>query len=305
LTQPDRIPEASFEKTCLNEAVPALDLVEVVDAAAFSSYQKELSRLVREAGRAVSHPRSRIDDAVQRRLCRQRGEALAALLDEEVRIRGKRVLDVGSGFGEAVLACMARGGHAEGIEPDEQRVTVSNLLLQSFGLPQTVLCASGEAIPYRDEEFDIVLSQHVLEHVEDLAAVVGEMIRVTRPGGYLLVSVPNYLFPYEGHYKMKWFPLTPKPIGKLILRLTGRDPEFLLKHINYTTYPRMMKIWRAHGLEITNLTRELMLAGRHRSRLYESRLVRTLALRLNLFPTVTWLLRKPAGPAPSGYREVA
>jgi 2-polyprenyl-3-methyl-5-hydroxy-6-metoxy-1,4-benzoquinol methylase len=279
--------------------------MEVVDAAAFSRYQHELSRLIREAGAQMDYPQHRIEESLERRLRRQRGEALVALLDEHVEIRGQRILDVGCGFGEAVLACMARGAQAEGIEPDEQRVSVSRLLLKSFGLPQAVLPASGEAIPYPDEAFDVVISQHVLEHVRDRAAVVSEMVRVTRPGGRLLISVPNYLFPYEGHYKMKWFPLTPKPIGQLLLRMRGRDPEFLLKHINYTTYPRMMKTWRAHGLEITNLTRELMLAGRHQSKLYESRLVRTLALRLNLFPTVTWLLRKPVEPSPRDHRGAA
>jgi 2-polyprenyl-3-methyl-5-hydroxy-6-metoxy-1,4-benzoquinol methylase len=270
--------------------------MQVVNPDAFSRYRRELERHLLEAGVGVGHTPDRIADALDARLRRTRGEAFAGILAEHVGLSGQRLLDVGSGFGELVVACLSRGAQATGIDPDPERVHISRLLLESLGLPPVIEHASGEALPFRDVEFDIVTSQHVLEHVSHLDKVVAEMVRVTRPGGRLLVSVPNYLFPYEGHYKMKWFPLTPKPLGKRILQLSGRNPDFLLRHVHYTTYPRMMKLWRQHGLTATNITRELVQAGRHESAMYRRPLVRALALKLSLFPTITWLLRKPHQP---------
>lgn len=49
----------------------------------------------------------------------------------------------------------------------------------------------GEELPYPDNSFDTVLSIQVLEHVEDPYAVLSEMLRVLRPGGFLVVMVPQ------------------------------------------------------------------------------------------------------------------
>lgn len=267
--------------------------IPIVSPETYSRYEQELEREVRQSGIEVGCGERQIDAAVGRRLRRERGESLAAVLDRFVDLQGKLVLDVGSGFGEFVLACLARGSEAKGIEPDQTRVQISLMLLESFGFGGGISQAPGEDIPFADGSFDIVVSQHVLEHVRDRNRVVAEMVRVTRPGGHLLVSVPNYLFPYEGHYKIRWIPLTPKPLGGLILRLRGRDPRFLRDHVHYTTYPTMMRLWRRHDLEVRNLTRELVASHTHPSDLYKRRLLRFLAMRLQLFPTVTWLLRKP------------
>jgi 2-polyprenyl-6-hydroxyphenyl methylase/3-demethylubiquinone-9 3-methyltransferase len=48
--------------------------------------------------------------------------------------------------------------------------------------------ADVRALPFRDESFDVVVAGEVLEHVPDLAAVVGEACRVLRPGGTLVID---------------------------------------------------------------------------------------------------------------------
>src|SRR4051812_26929152 len=46
--------------------------------------------------------------------------------------------------------------------------------------------------PLPDSSFDVLLCTQVLEHVSDLEHVFSEMVRVSRPGGRLIVSVPFY-----------------------------------------------------------------------------------------------------------------
>jgi SAM-dependent methyltransferase len=56
------------------------------------------------------------------------------------------------------------------------------------------------AIPFRDGSFDTVLCTSVLEHVEDVESAMAEIVRVMRPGGRILVSVP-FLYPtHEAPY---------------------------------------------------------------------------------------------------------
>ncbi len=48
------------------------------------------------------------------------------------------------------------------------------------------------ALPFADDAFDLVICSEVLEHVPDHAAAVSELVRVLKPGGDLVVSVPRY-----------------------------------------------------------------------------------------------------------------
>lgn len=54
-----------------------------------------------------------------------------------------------------------------------------------------VACARAESLPYEDEMFHLVNCSDVLEHVQDLNAVVRELYRVLKPGGFLVVRVPK------------------------------------------------------------------------------------------------------------------
>jgi SAM-dependent methyltransferase len=58
---------------------------------------------------------------------------------------------------------------------------------------------SAATIEFPDEFFAFITSFEVLEHVPDLDASVGEMVRVCTPGGVIVVSVPQVWFPFENH----------------------------------------------------------------------------------------------------------
>ena len=64
------------------------------------------------------------------------------------------------------------------------------------------LVAAAEALPYPSDQFDTILSHEVLEHVQDDRAAVREMVRVLKPGGRVVIFVPNRWYPFEthGHY---------------------------------------------------------------------------------------------------------
>ena len=70
---------------------------------------------------------------------------------------------------------------------------------------QKFLCADGENLPFADKEFDYVICNQVLEHVENPAAFLKEQVRVAKRGYIETPSViGEYLFPKESH---KWLVL--------------------------------------------------------------------------------------------------
>ncbi len=62
-----------------------------------------------------------------------------------------------------------------------------------------VINAAGEYLPFPSGSFDLVLSHEVLEHVQDDAAAIREMVRVLRPGGRIVLFCPNRGYPFETH----------------------------------------------------------------------------------------------------------
>ena len=110
--------------------------------------------------------------------------------------RGKG-LDVGCGTGR-LAGRLARAGYSmAGVDPSEGMLEV----LRAHAPEVRAQVASGTALPFADASFDLVLSVAVLHHIADAGEVrrtLAEMVRVTRPGGRVLVWDHNPRNPYWG-----------------------------------------------------------------------------------------------------------
>ena len=118
----------------------------------------------------------------------------------EERLQGL-ILENGCGVGMYMEHLAPFGGTVIGLEYDFERA------LEARRNSQHVINAAGEALPLPPSTFDLILSHEVLEHVQDDRAAVCEMIRALRspdlgagkPGGRLVVFVPNRGYPFETH----------------------------------------------------------------------------------------------------------
>ena len=74
--------------------------------------------------------------------------------------------------------------------------------LQARSATPQAIVAAAEQLPYASERFDTVLSNEVLEHVQDDRLALQEMLRVLKPGGRAVIFCPNRWYPFEthGHY---------------------------------------------------------------------------------------------------------
>jgi len=106
---------------------------------------------------------------------------------------GKRILDAGCGVGIYVRKFRHFSEHVSGVELDEERATEAGQELPG------IVCALVETLPFAEATFDVVLSHEVLEHVGDDRRAVAEAMRVLRPGGRLVVFVPNRWWLFETH----------------------------------------------------------------------------------------------------------
>jgi 2-polyprenyl-3-methyl-5-hydroxy-6-metoxy-1,4-benzoquinol methylase len=110
-----------------------------------------------------------------------------------VPLEGARILDIGCGIGTYVRRFREFSDEVYGVDVEEERVAEASQTLPNISV------APGEALPFPDDFFDLVFSNEVIEHVQDDRRTIEEAVRVTRPGGTIVIFAPNRLYPFETH----------------------------------------------------------------------------------------------------------
>jgi ubiquinone/menaquinone biosynthesis C-methylase UbiE len=101
---------------------------------------------------------------------------------------GDRVLDVGCGTGVLARAAADRAGadgHVTGLDLNEGMLAVARRLRPEIDWRQ----GDASRLPFADSTYDVVVSQFALMYFPDRIAALGEMARVLRPGGRLVIAV--------------------------------------------------------------------------------------------------------------------
>jgi 2-polyprenyl-6-hydroxyphenyl methylase/3-demethylubiquinone-9 3-methyltransferase len=104
---------------------------------------------------------------------------------------GLRALDIGCGGGLLAEEFARLGCTVVGVDPSEESLAAARTHAASQGLAIGYQRATGEALPFADESFDIVYCCDALEHVTDLRQVIAETARVLRPGATYLYDTIN------------------------------------------------------------------------------------------------------------------
>ena len=177
-------------------------------------------------------------------------EQIALLKKFYPSVRGMKLLEVGSGFGNFLVVARKKYDiDAYGVEPSsdgfDDSFAISKKILSDNGVnPGIIINGKGEVLPFPNSSFDICYSSNVLEHVDDPQKVIAEMVRVTKSGGIIQIVVPNYGSFFEGHYAMFYLPYQPKWLWKLWLSVVSkRDTAFvdtLHTNLNYFSMKRMV-----------------------------------------------------------------
>ncbi len=138
-----------------------------------------------------------INEEADSELGRQWKERFRALLGEEP----LEILDDGAGAGFFSILLASLGHHVTSIDYSEKMVERLRENMASRGLAVSALQMDAQKLRFPDGSFDAVVQRNVLWNLDDPAAAYGEMQRVLRPGGLLLVYDGNhYLAGHDEEY---------------------------------------------------------------------------------------------------------
>ena len=106
---------------------------------------------------------------------------------------GRRILDVASGFGQDARALAGEGAMVVAAEPSARMSALA--LLQDGETPgpnPLHLRSWADALPFADDCFDAVVCKGAIDHFDAPLAAIGEMARVTRPDGRVVLAIANF-----------------------------------------------------------------------------------------------------------------
>jgi 2-polyprenyl-3-methyl-5-hydroxy-6-metoxy-1,4-benzoquinol methylase len=132
-----------------------------------------------------------VSEAVAARARLSLGRGADAIIDTVMRLLAERgaagtLADIGCGRGDLWRAAQGRFDRCVGVDA-----------VSYEGLPEDIHFVPADfdarTLPISDDEVDVAAALEVVEHLENPRAFVRELVRITRPGGWVVVTTPNQL----------------------------------------------------------------------------------------------------------------
>jgi SAM-dependent methyltransferase len=167
--------------------------------------------------------RKMLDETARRR---KAGKLIAVLQHYLGRtdLAGLTVVDVGCSAGFIADELAAAGAdRTVGVDIDVPGLRGAH---DRFGDRVGFVCADGERLPFADGSADVLVLNHIYEHVVDADAVVAELHRVLSPTGALYLGLGNKYGIVEPHHKLPFLSYLPARAADRYVRVTGRSDRY-------------------------------------------------------------------------------
>lgn len=156
---------------------------------------------------------------------------------------GATALDLGCSVGGMVRRLGQAGYSVAGVDVDVQRLAIANHFLAEeppLSARASLFAAEGEHLPFTASMFDLVVCVEVLEHVTQPRAVLQEIYRVLRPGGWAFVTTPNrFALGKEPHVGLRGVGFLPRSLMDPYVRMRLGIPYRRKRNLSYGEVTRL------------------------------------------------------------------
>lgn len=143
----------------------------------------------------------------------EKAAKIIAVVSQFTDLSQAAVLDIGTGAGVIASDIAAKAKTVTSVDMTDERKTTDGY---------EFVQVNSETLPFKDASFDVVIYNHVVEHVPHQQQHLAEIARVTRPGGIMYLATPNKFGPMDPHYKLPLVSWLPRSLAGQYVRLVRR-----------------------------------------------------------------------------------
>ena len=174
----------------------------------------------------------------------RKANKIISVLSEFVDLSQCYVLDIGTGSGHISQDISRKSKSLISVDLYDERVVKSGYSFKNV---------DNENLPFEDNKFDVVISNHVIEHVPNQILHINEIHRVLKKGGILYLATPNKYWVIDPHSKLPLISWFPRKISSFYFKL--------FRNKNWDVYPvsyKKIKKLTKNKFKIYNMTLEIM-----------------------------------------------
>jgi len=184
---------------------------------------------------------------------KKKAKKIADVLGRRIDLRGLRILDIGTGAGVCAdffsNQVVGTQGFVAATDRTDQRLVKGNYYFE---------IVKGVELPFENNCFDVVISNHVIEHVggfNEQSIHLKEISRVLEHGGYLYIAFPNRFAIIEPHYKLPFLSWLPQQLADRYVNWAGKGEYF---NCQTPTRREFAKLLKGTDLSKTEITEEVL-----------------------------------------------
>lgn len=138
-------------------------------------------------------------------LLKEELNSMKSMLEANVNITKRmKILDVGTGAGLVAISLALMGHEVFATDLSENMLNHAESNSEKYGVEIAFMKSDAQKLPFRDSEFDMVISKDLMWSLSDPISAYIEILRVLKPDGYLFIIDGNYYLDlYDGEYKQK------------------------------------------------------------------------------------------------------
>ena len=156
----------------------------------------------------VSH--AQLDSSTRKK----KAEKIISILSKHISLAPLRVLDIGTGSGYIAHELSKVSAHVYSADIYDERKIKKGY---------TFTKVTGAQLPYKDSTFDLIITNHVIEHIPDQKKHLSEIFRVLKPGGIVYLSTPNKYWITDPHHKLPFISWMPRALAQTYLSLFKKN----------------------------------------------------------------------------------